>query len=207
MDDNTPPTGAPAMRWLGNAAKILDAMSQPVLVVDHHYKILAANSAACRSFCLLPDEIVGRTCYSVSHGLREPCWNDGKTLCPARAAFGLRERTTVIHKHRHAGRDAFEEITATPLFGQTGKVDFVVEEIRNVTELVNTKAIVETLRKEGHTLGGLVPICSTCKRVRDDHGDWLSVERYVQSRAQGGLTHAICPDCADKLRPHYTSGD
>jgi PAS domain S-box-containing protein len=137
-----------------DASKILDAMSQPVLVIDCDYRIVAANSAACSSFCMTPDEIVGRMCFSVSHGLEEPCWNDGETRCAMRAAVELRQRVTVVHGHSRAGKDVFEEITASPILGQDGEVEVVVEETRDVTELVNTKEIVAAFRKQFRTPKG-----------------------------------------------------
>ncbi len=45
------------------------------------------------------------------------------------------------------------------------------------------------------TLSGLLPICSWCKRVRDDRGYWKAVEAYVEEHSQAEFTHGICPEC------------
>ncbi len=45
------------------------------------------------------------------------------------------------------------------------------------------------------TLSGLLPICSWCKRVRDDQGYWKAVEAYVEEHSQAEFTHGICPEC------------
>lgn len=45
------------------------------------------------------------------------------------------------------------------------------------------------------TLSGLLPICSWCKRVRDDRGYWKAVEAYIEEHSQAEFTHGICPDC------------
>jgi len=50
------------------------------------------------------------------------------------------------------------------------------------------------------TLGGLLPICGWCKKIRDDQGYWKQVEAYLQEHTDATFTHGICPDCELKLR-------
>lgn len=50
------------------------------------------------------------------------------------------------------------------------------------------------------TLRGIVPICSFCKKVRDDNGYWSQVERYVSEHSQAEFSHTYCPKC---LKEHY----
>ena len=51
------------------------------------------------------------------------------------------------------------------------------------------------------TLTGLLPICSACKKIRDDHGQWEHVESYIRERSEAQFTHGICPECARRLYP------
>ena len=51
------------------------------------------------------------------------------------------------------------------------------------------------------TLTGLLPICASCKKVRDDQGYWHQVEEYLQEHAPVNFTHGICPQCAHTLYP------
>lgn len=60
------------------------------------------------------------------------------------------------------------------------------------------KAREEALQR---TLEGILPICSGCKKIRDDEGDWKPVEAYIQSRTNAEFTHGICPDCMERLYP------
>lgn len=53
-------------------------------------------------------------------------------------------------------------------------------------------------------LGGLIPICANCKKIRDDKGYWDQLEGYIQSHSEAHFTHGICPDCAKKLYPELT---
>ncbi len=51
------------------------------------------------------------------------------------------------------------------------------------------------------TLSGLIPICSNCKKIRDDKGYWNHLEKYITEHSEATLSHGICPDCAKKLYP------
>src|SRR5204862_4320316 len=50
-----------------------------------------------------------------------------------------------------------------------------------------------------HELQGLLPICSYCKKVRDDQNYWHEVESYVSQRSAASFSHGICPICRDKV--------
>lgn len=56
------------------------------------------------------------------------------------------------------------------------------------------------------TLHGLLPICASCKKIRDDQGYWSSVEVYIKDRAEVDFTHSICPECRDRLYPREVPG-
>ncbi len=51
------------------------------------------------------------------------------------------------------------------------------------------------------TLRGLVPICASCKKIRDDQGYWQQVEVYVRDHSEAEFSHSICPECTRKLYP------
>ena len=59
-----------------------------------------------------------------------------------------------------------------------------------------TKAL-EEIKK----LKGILPICSSCKKIRDDKGYWQQIEAYIGQHSGAEFTHGICPDCARKLYP------
>ena len=58
-------------------------------------------------------------------------------------------------------------------------------------------------RKEIKTLTGLLPICSSCKKIRTDKGEWQHIENYISSHSEAFFTHGICPSCQKKLYPEY----
>jgi hypothetical protein len=52
-------------------------------------------------------------------------------------------------------------------------------------------------------LSGLLPICASCKKIRDDKGYWSQLEHYFSEHSEVGFTHGICPDCAGQFFPGY----
>ena len=65
------------------------------------------------------------------------------------------------------------------------------------------KLIVELKNalKKVKTLGGLLPICASCKKIRDDKGYWNQLEDYIHKHSEAEFSHSVCPDCAKKLYP------
>jgi PleD family two-component response regulator len=50
-------------------------------------------------------------------------------------------------------------------------------------------------------LSGFIPICASCKKIRDDEGFWTQIEQYIAEHSEAHFSHGICPDCARKLYP------
>jgi len=50
-------------------------------------------------------------------------------------------------------------------------------------------------------LSGMLPICASCKKIRDDEGYWHQVEVYIREHSDAEFTHSMCPDCRDKYYP------
>jgi AmiR/NasT family two-component response regulator len=84
----------------------------------------------------------------------------------------------------------------------------------DLVELRRLNAMLEARNKELEealskvkTLRGLLPICASCKKIRDDQGYWQQVEVYVRDHSEAEFSHGLCPDCAKKLYPQYYEGD
>jgi hypothetical protein len=70
----------------------------------------------------------------------------------------------------------------------------------DITELVEAEGVLQRMREvEEKVLKGLLPICCSCKKIRDDQGNWNQLERYITEHSEACFTHGICPQCATKL--------
>ncbi len=52
-------------------------------------------------------------------------------------------------------------------------------------------------------IGGLLPICAHCKKIREDDGSWVSIEKYISDHSEAEFSHGLCPDCVQELYPQY----
>lgn len=77
---------------------------------------------------------------------------------------------------------------------------------RRRAELEKDRLIAELHRalSEVKTLRGIVPICASCKKIRDDQGFWQQVEVYMRAHSDAQFTHGICPECTEKLYADFT---
>lgn len=73
---------------------------------------------------------------------------------------------------------------------------------KNAT-LHTEKQRLEQALGEIKTLSGLIPICSSCKKIRNDRGYWQQVEIYIRDRSDANFSHSICPDCAAEFYSDY----
>ena len=77
--------------------------------------------------------------------------------------------------------------------------DIYLHYAMDITDIRRTQKELEEATKEIKTLSGLLPICSSCKKIRDDKGYWNQIETYISQHTDADFSHGLCPDCMDKL--------
>jgi PAS domain S-box-containing protein len=102
--------------------------------------------------------------------------------------------------------DTYYITTVKPIFNETGEVETVICTSKNITKRKLTEdalkgehdRLLEAIEKI-KTLSGLLPICSSCKKIRDDKGYWNQIETYIHAHSDAKFSHGLCPECADKM--------
>ncbi len=115
-------------------------------------------------------------------------------------------RSYYVYKHQLANGEIRDvEIYANPISIQ-GK-DYSFSVVHDITEHKKAdedrERLITELRsalEEIKTLRGIIPICSFCKKIRDDKGFWNQVEVYIKEHSEVDFSHSLCPECA---REHY----
>ena len=109
---------------------------------------------------------------------------------------------------RKDGSQGFHELFASLIRDRNGKpIGFrgIAHDIteRKLAENEREKLIneLQDALAEVKKLSGLLPICSSCKKVRDDDGYWHQVEVYIRDHSEVEFSHGLCPECAKKLYP------
>lgn len=125
-----------------------------------------------------------------------------KSIISSRKSLDGLENTN-IHKDGHL---VVLETSGVPVFDKVGNftgyrgVDRdITDRKRTEDELFQEKKKLENALNEIKTLSGLLPICSSCKKIRDDKGYWNDLESYIELHSDALFTHGLCPECSEKL--------
>ncbi len=118
-----------------------------------------------------------------------------------------------------------EEMKIKQAFDE-GAIDYIRKPIKKLELLARVRSILrlkeETDHRKAHErelektveqlraaisdlkiLSGLLPICSYCKKIRDDKGYWQQVDKYIADHSAAGFSHSICPECLKEHYPDY----
>jgi PAS domain-containing protein len=159
------------------------------------YMILDVNPAYESIVGLTKEEVVGKKASSI-YGTGQPPFlniyaNVAETMQPA----GFETYFPPLDKH-------FSISVYAPLRGQFATIFSDITEHKKL--LVQKEALITELREAGakiKILKGLLPICASCKKIRNDKGYWQQIEEYVHEHSEANFSHGICPDCAVLLYP------
>jgi sigma-B regulation protein RsbU (phosphoserine phosphatase) len=117
---------------------------------------------------------------------------DGLELCRRIRGSNAPEYTYFILL---SAQDDSEENQFTAM--QAGVDDFLTKPLR-AHDLWTRLSVAERILRSTthvHQLEGMLPICSYCKKIRDDQNYWQQIEHYLSERTRAEFTHSICPDC------------
>jgi PAS domain S-box-containing protein len=181
----------------------LDAIEDFISVHDWDFRIVRANRALARHLGCEPADLIGQPCHRVFHGTEEP-----RPGCPHdRARQTLTAATEEILDSRLG---VPLQVRCSPYCDEAGRALGTVHVARDITQErqrdAEREALIARLQEalaQAKILGGLLPICSSCKRIRDDRGYWNQIEAYIGERSHAEFTHGICPDCAQELYPRW----
>jgi PAS domain S-box-containing protein len=182
---------------------LIESMGEGIGLVDKDERFVLANPAGERIFGVAPGGLCGR-------GLREFCapGEFDRILDQSGRRQEGEKSTYELAIRRPDGQTRTLLVTAVPQFDRERKFAASLGVFLDVTDRKREEAEREQLIAElqealaqVRTLSGLIPICSGCKRIRDDQNFWHQVERYVAQRTGAKFIHGLCPDCTKKYFP------
>ena len=111
------------------------------------------------------------------------------------------------------GRIVWALVARSALHDAKGRVIHFIVQVQDITRRKQQEHEREQLIRRlqealanVRTLRGLLPICASCKKIRDDKGYWNQIESYISAHSQAVFSHSVCPACAKKLYPdQYTT--
>lgn len=189
---------------------ILEAIPDPVVVYAPNHQITYINEAFEGTYGWTKNELIGGIIDFVPPEELEKtkaAWQ--RTLAGEKVFFETKRRTK-------NGRLLYIQLRTAILKDQYGNHSASIVIHRDVTVLKQAEEERERLigelqraLSEVKTLSGFLPICSSCKKIRDDKGYWNQIEAYLRDHSEAQFSHSVCPECAKKLYPdldNYNDG-
>lgn len=180
---------------------LFEQLREIAIVLDAQQRIIDMNPAALAHFSMtIPAS--GSPAANVLHRWSELTAFIGDTSI-TEAEMPFRQKKTDEDPEwflisRSALLDADKRQAGTLIIGRNISAKKRTEREREELVSVLSEAVANV-----KTLSGLLPICASCKKIRDDEGYWNQVESYISKRTDATFTHGICPDCAAKVLDDY----
>lgn len=178
-----------ALEHSGDTQAIIDALPTQIAFKDHADRFLLINKVLC--------EVLGKSRQELLGG---GMWAD---LFPREQARELREwdlrvmesgkPAGVIHKLDMNGDRRWVRIDRAPHYDGKGNI------IGTVGSAIDVTSMMKSGQASLSQLTSIIPICSVCKKIRDEAGQWHQLENYINARTGTQFTHGYCPECATKV--------
>ena len=182
-----------------------NAMEDWIALVDSDSIILQSNSAGMEITGMKESELLGKLCCKVVHDTDSPI-----DECPMKQMLISGKRESVELEVN----GMWLSITVDPVKDLNGNITSAVHIIRDISDKKRAEEererLIEQLQKaleEVKTLSGLLPICSFCKKIRDDKGYWNQIEEYIGDHSDAKFSHSFCPECAKREYGDYMDDD
>ncbi|MEI6126980.1 MAG: PAS domain-containing protein [Pseudomonadota bacterium] len=129
-----------------------------------------------------------------------------KGMCAQTRAFHL-----IFRIIRKDGEQRWISHYSRPVYGTDRSWQGLRSTERDITALKHAeqeREAQDTLRQKNHEKGkllnGLLPICASCKKIRDTGGYWHQLEKYIRDHSEAEFSHGLCPECVNKLYPEFS---
>jgi len=186
--------------------QIINILPDPFVVIDRHYRIIAANNQYRRRYGFDgTDEVVGRYCYEVSHHVDAPCSQHGEH-CPLETVFSTGQATQVMHVHYDKnGHEEYVQLQSTPLFDTEGKVLYVGEYVFPATQRRQDHLLIGRSRpmlRMTSLLQRVAPTTTTVLLLGESGVGKECVAKYIHEyspRAEGPFVIVDCGTLGENL--------
>jgi PAS domain S-box-containing protein len=187
-------------------ASIVESCDDAIISKALDGTILSWNRGAERMYGYRAQVIIGRSISVLIPAGRQHEMEEIRELVEQGECMDRLETVRL----RQNGESMDVSVTISPIKDADGKIcgasivsRDITERKRQENERVKLIQDLQAALARVHTLGGLLPICASCKKIRNDHGYWEQVEIYIKNRSNAEFTHGICPDCITRLYPEY----
>ena len=187
---------------------VAQSAKDAIITADKAGKIAFCNTAAQKLFGYSEDALVGKFVSILMPDRFQEAHEKGIARVVATGKSNLIDETIELFGLTKKGREFPVELSLSSWM--SGEDIFFTGIIRDISERKQHEkerdALIDSLQKslnKVRKLSGLLPICASCKKIRDDSGYWNQIEAYIRDHSEAEFSHGICPECSKKLYPEY----
>ena len=181
---------------------LMNTIPNPIFFKDIKGLYLGGNKAFEKEMGRPLSDIIGKTVYDLSPDALADTY-DAKD----KELFNRPGRQTYEYKMMSSnGHPKYVIFNKSTFLNSEGDVAGIIGLITDITEHKKAESEKEALISELKqalekidTLSGFLPICSSCKKIRDDKGYWNRIETYIEDHSKALFSHSICPECSENL--------
>ena len=188
--------------------QLLDAIPVPIFYKNEDYVYTGCNKSFEDFLGMSREEITGKTVYDIAPAQLAETYHQ-------RDAELISSQEVQVYdfevKSKNKGENRQVVFHKATFKKPDGSVGGLIGAILDITERKNAEAQKEELILELREaldkvklLSGFLPICASCKNIRDDQGYWNQIETYIHEHSEVEFSHSICPKCAQKIYPELT---
>lgn len=188
--------------------KILESIQEGYFELDLNANYTFVNDANCRFLGYSREELIGMNARKHS-----PSEENFEKLVQAYTHLfqtGEAIESLEVEASKKDGTKVFYETSVTLKRNSKGNPIGFQGVSRNITERkkmeIERENLIDKLKKavsDVKQLSGMIPICASCKNIRNDKGYWEQIEVYIKDRSETEFSHGICPECIKKLYPEF----
>jgi c-di-GMP phosphodiesterase Gmr len=169
---------------------LIENLPFAVMITDKDRTITSINQRFLDNFVIDRAEVIGKPVDTLLDEAKN--FSKGKRWVLDRKNENLRliSEDIVLKIHEEKLLD---------IFGILAGYIHLFKDITLEYRLLEEKKKLEKAIAEIKKLSGMLPICASCKKIRDDKGYWKQIESYISDHSEAVFSHGICPDCAKKL--------
>jgi len=188
--------------------RVAESAKDAIITADRDGKIAFCNTAASKMFGHPADALIGQPIRILMPQRFQEAHERGMARVVASGESRLIDQTVELFGITKDGREFPVELSLSSWESgderfYTGMIRDISERKQHEHELNKLIASLKDSLTKVRLLSGLLPICASCKKIRDDKGYWNQIEEYIRAHSEAEFSHGICPDCSQKLYPEY----
>lgn len=204
------------------ARNLVQLSAVATFVIDSQHRIIYWNKACEELTGVKASEMVGTdNHWKPFYSHKRPCLADiivDREFGIVSNYYDTYRQSTLVSSGLHAegwysnlgGKERYITFEAAPIYDSRGELEGAIETLQDITQRQKIEkerdCLIAELKEafaKVKQLSGFLPICASCKKIRDDKGYWMQIEAYISEHSEAEFSHGICPECAKRFYPDF----